>query len=38
MRGKAKKMEEEWDGGGGENSQGDRTNYKVCQHKRTREG
>lgn len=38
MWGKAEKVEEEWEGGVGENSQGDQTNYKICQHKQTQEG
>lgn len=38
MWGKAETMEGEWEGGIGENSQGDQTNQKVCQHKQTWEG
>lgn len=38
MWGKAEKMEKEWEGEEGENSKGDQTNDKLCQHKQTQEG
>lgn len=38
MWGEAEKMDKGWEGVEGENSKGDQTNCKVCQHKQTQEG